>query len=154
MTTNKELCTSLDASKMLAETGIMAGVEADGAWCKQTITWSIDFPEEKEYTFVEAPNKFWSICEEDTVLSYRLDKTLAVLSKSAEWLFSQSHNRTSIECDLIKLHNENAFIKDELYLINLSANLIHLWVKTFLEADQNAAAKLAHLLWKEGLIEK
>jgi len=146
MTTNEDLCTSLEASKLLAETGLMAGVEAD-AYYKSEYKYTDGAGNWTEFVFVDAEYTWHDKLREEIILSYRLDKILAVLpdlNLKLRW-----HNIQGV-------HIEKWYCQTE--PIVLDDGDVHEIIDRILfkkgQAAANAAAELAHLLWKEGLIEK
>lgn len=138
MTTNEELCTDKEHALLLKETGLMKDVTNDGAWIYR---YMMDGSKSTEVSFATRgylkENNFDLVAE-----AYRLDKLLAKLpewcSEAAEtMMFNELAGDTIID-------NYGQPLK--------MVNLMRKVVSKRGQAAANAAAKLLHLLWKEGLV--
>jgi hypothetical protein len=85
----QHLYTNLDDSKLLAETGLMAGIEPDGC-----------FIDDVFYDAHAVYDEDWATSCRDSCHSYRLDK---LLMKLPDWCFEKNYNW----CE--KLRHNHAF---------------------------------------------
>jgi hypothetical protein len=141
MTSNEQLCCDREHAKLLAETGLMGDVEADGYWTSFCNGFRIEEFSGKTL-FRERPYESGMAQNYKT---YRLDKILTMLP---EWVWDKgldlygylvSKILSDIKIDRLRYEiSELRFTLNSSYFRGQSA--------------ANAAAKLLHLLWEEKLI--
>jgi hypothetical protein len=126
--TNEKLCCDLEHAKLLAETGLMKDVEADGCFL-DTIFYSAN-----KSVYIKLYGCYMSATKLSNALpTYRLDKILAMLP---EWCYSGELYVPEHQV----LHAEDLYWECQTVL------------KLRGQPAANAAAKLLHLLWEEKLI--
>lgn len=148
MTTNESLCCDQEHALLLKETGLMEGVEADDTF----IMWedSYDLKESVPKQWIldslnkdsKMVNAGWLPCGE-TIKTYRLDKILAKLPEWANYGYLHKLITGAVTTDIMIPKNLMPQISNLMKLIISHGGQ---------QLAANAAAKLLHLLWKEGLV--
>lgn len=165
---SKELCTDLEMSRMLAQTGIMADVEADGYWYEEQPILIEEVSEGKykigssngiyrgitecrfEFKTEEAANYNGALIGRGSYFqllanAYRLDR---LLMKLPEWYFNICNSRCESfrDCIYDVIPKEGSRIQKE---------IVDLITEIFFSKGQqaaNSAARLLCLLHGEGLL--